>query len=483
LDTGLRQIQGAWAQFHRALLNARRSQSQGHMQSTAAWARVAADFAFHRHPGFFVSGSLESVLLEASRRIGKRQTAGSNGSEFLAKNDPTKKHVLHVATKTYATGGHTRVIERWVQSSANDAIHSLITTAKGNLIPTSLTSSIIRTGGRCGSVPDPGDLQGSAIFLRKIAVDWADVVVLHTHAFDALPILAFGTDGGPPVVLFNHADFAFWLGASVADVVADFRTVGQQLSRNRRGIRNSKMLPIPLSDPESGPSCETARQELGINSDATVLLTIGQPERYTPFGEYDFVGTISRILARNPKSILLVVGPQWTRLWKVASAAVNGRIIVLGRRTDLERLYASADIYLPSFPVGGLTALLDAGLRGIPIVGLRNREAPMLCGEDDPSLDGLTTHLTSCAEYERVVERMIREALLRNQKGAELKAHVEAIHTGTGWSDHLAELMRSLPSEHCTTVPDPPQSAIDSTDTFLAGLARLHPANDDCKAQ
>jgi hypothetical protein len=304
-------------------------------------------------------------------------------------------------------------------------------------------------------------------------MNWADVVVLHTHAFDALPILAFGVDGGPPVILFNHSDFAFWLGASVADVVADYRTVGQQLSWNRRGIRNSTILPIPLSDPGSAPRSETARRELGVNSEGTVLLTIGQPERYTPFGEYDFVGTISRILARNPKSILVVVGPQWTRRWKTASAAVNGRIIVLGRRTDLERLYASADIYLPSFPVGGLTALLDAGLHALPIVGLQNREAPMLCGEDDPSLDGLATHLTSTAEYEEVVERMIREATLRHQKGAELKAHVKTIHTGKDWSDTLTEVMRSLPSEHCTKVPEPLQSTIDSSDIFLAEFDRI----------
>jgi hypothetical protein len=382
-----------------------------------------------------------------------------------------KMHVLHVMTEAYRTGGHTRAVEGWIRNTADIAVHSLLTTTQQSPLPEGLASSIVSTGGWYRSLAVlSSNLLHRSVLLRQISRNWADVVVLHVHPSDALPIVAFGIEGGPPVILFNHADHVFWLGTSVADVVADFRPLGQRLTLTRRGIGNSRILPIPILKVNSGSSYESVRKQLGIKSDMTMLLTIGNSYKYTPFAGYDFVGTMVKILRRNPKATLVAIGPRHYGRWAKASALVEGRIRAIGLQTCLEPFYAGADIYLASFPFSGLTALLDAGARGVPVIGLCIPEAPMLSGADDISLDKLDTHVSSLEEYTALVERMIAEPTLRDQKGAQIKKHIKATHFPPGWNKFLDDLLQSLPTKHNVRLPNAVSTQIDSADIFLAGF-------------
>jgi hypothetical protein len=284
-----------------------------------------------------------------------------------------------------------------------------------------------------------------------------------------LPIVAFGIDDGPPIVLFNHADHVFWLGASVADIVADLRPLGHHLSTTRRGVRDSEILPVPLSNPTMEPSREVARRQLCIGSDTTVLLTISAEERYLPFAEYDFLGTITKVMQRNPKAVLIAVGPKRLGRWAQSSELVGNRIRPMGRCTDLSSFYASADLYLPSFPLGGLTALLEAGLRGIPVLGLYFSEAPHLCGADDLALEGLSTHAPTIRDYMAEIEQMIANPALRHERGRMLQEQVRKTHAAPGWKTFLETILRSLPNDHKVKLPSP-SASIQQGDLLQAGL-------------
>jgi len=364
-------------------------------------------------------------------------------------------------------------VEAWIRNTADIAVHSLLTTTQLGSLPDGLASSIVATGGWYRPLAAlSSNLLHRSVLLRQISRNWADVVVLHVRAFDALPNVAFGIEGGPPVTLFNYSQHAFWLGTSVADIVADFCPLGQRLTLTRRGVRNSRILPIPLLKANSGPGYEAARKQLGIANDTLTLLTIGTEYKYTPFAGYDFVGTMVKILRRNPEATLVAIGPRHHGRWAKASALVNGRIRAMGwiDHSDLELFYACADIYLPGFPFGGLTALLEAGVRGIPVIGLCIPEAPMLCGADDISLDTLDTHASSLEAYTALVERMIAEPTLRNQKGTQIKERIKATHLPPGWNNFLEDVMGALPTEHTVRLPYASNLRVDSTDSFLAAF-------------
>jgi hypothetical protein len=342
-----------------------------------------------------------------------------------------------------------------------------------NPLPEDLVSSIASSGGNYWSLAAfSSNLLTRSFFLRQLSKNWADVVVLHVHPSDAIPIVAFGVAEGPPVIILNHADHAFWLGASVADAVANLRPSGQKITLGRRGIKNSKILPLPILKADPASDYEVARKQLRIKKDKIVLLSVGDQFKYTLFDGYDFVSIMERLLRRNPNVVLFAIGPRQDKRWAEASARVGGRIKAMGRLSwsELHAFYACADIYVEGFPVGGLTAMLEAGVRGIPIVGLRIPEAPILNGADDIAIEKFDLHVPSLEAFTTSLESMIAQPSLRSQKTIQVKQSIERIHFPPGWNDFLDGVMQSLPSEHNPKLPDSSNLSQDNTDIFWAGF-------------
>ena len=223
--------------FKKAVEKADIAYRKGNLESVVAWAKIAAHFAFIRHPGIYMSSTLENLLLMVAQKIEKEQisTDANLWLKFKPK-DYGKMRFLHVITESYFSGGHSPFIARWVKNTAGNSVHSLIATSHNGSFPDILSSSIIESGGWYGSLSELSqNLLEQALFLRKIARNWADVIVLFVHPFDPLPTVAFGVDGGPPIIFVNHADHAFWLGSSIADVIVDYHSSGGLLSAKRRG--------------------------------------------------------------------------------------------------------------------------------------------------------------------------------------------------------------------------------------------------------
>ena len=474
MESAEKQIFQNRKQLEKAVSGAQKALKTGRLNSVIAWAQIGAEFACFRHPGFYNSVTLESLLLEVADRLDTQKEARVVGERIhIRQPDTNKKRVLHVMTEAYGAGGHTRVVSGWIRNTSETAVHSVVTTAQQGPLPNDIASSIAATGGGYQSLAaSSSNLLTRSFLLRQVSRSWADVVVLHAHPYDALPVVAFGVDDGPPVIFFNHADHRFWLGASVADVVADLRPLGQKITLSRRGVKNSKILPVPIirTNPTSSP--EIIRRQFDVKKDITVLLTIGDEYKYTPFAGYDFAGIMAKILRRNPNVVLFAVGPRQQGRWAKASALVGGRIRAMGvvDWADLHAVYACADIYVDGFPIGGTTALLEAGSQGIPIIGLHIPEAPHLNASDDIALEKFNTHAPSPEAFTASLENMITQSSLRNQKSAQIKESIELNHFSPGWNDFLDDIIRSLPSEHSAKLAISPNFPPDTADLFLAGF-------------
>lgn len=476
VDTGLEGFEKllGWAggQFERAALEAEKALTFGKLPLAVLWSKIAADFAWHRHPGFYASASLESILLEVAQSLEKGRAIPSTGYARSLPDTP-KARILHVMTQAYVIGGHTRVVERWIRNTADSYVQSLVATNQKEPLPEWLNSAIAATGGWYRSLALSSlDLLERASLLRQLGRSWADIIVLHTHPSDPLPIVAFGIEGGPPVLLLNHADHAFWLGVSIADIVVNLRQSSQKLSISRRGVRKSKILPIPLVEPASELNYLSAREKLGIDDNMVAILTIGSPHKFISFGGCNFIDTIFEILARNQRALLIAIGPKSQGQWAKASKLVNGRVKALGPQKDLTLFHACADIYLDPFPISSLTAMLEVGIRGLPVIGLNNSHAPILTG-DDISIDGLNIYATSLEEYIALVENMIASSTLRKEKGVQIKNSIKADHLPPGWNNYLQDIILSLPSKHAVKQLDVPSSTMDSGDHFLAGFNKI----------
>jgi hypothetical protein len=185
---------------------------------------------------------------------------------------------------------------------------------------------------------------------------------------------------------------------------------------------------------------------LNIPEDAVVLLSVGLEDKYTPIPGISFFDAVGSVLQSCRKAYLITVGPKVDSHWKALQASVRGRLIMVENQPDISQYYAAADLYLEGFPFGSTTALLEAGLQGIPCV-----LAPEICPPpfttDGVALDGLSKASDMNAYIDQIVI-LIEDERERRRQGALLAERIKAHHCGVGWVKHLEAVQKNLPSAH-----------------------------------
>lgn len=341
-------------------------------------ARHAYDFAYSalwHHSGFYVSPEIENMLLVCAENLPRKENN-------LTRSTSGKRRVLHVLSEGYATGGHTRLAKNWIKSDA-DSIHSLVTTWQMRTTPQWLLDEVEKSGGWKYSLETvSGKFIKRAAALRKLAYEWADVVVLHMHMYDPIPIMAFGVNGGPPIAYMNHGDHGFWLGASIADLVIDLRKSGQELTLKRRGARASYILPIPLQNKKDFNKIQV-RQKFGIQDNEVVLLTIASHLKFRSINNNCYIDILKKIIDNVENSRAYIIGPKDDGKWHELNVETGDRVKALGELAEIEEYYQIADIYLDCFMLTSLTSLLDAAKYGLPIVKFTNTHCPILTDYDE----------------------------------------------------------------------------------------------------
>ncbi|MEM9711936.1 MAG: glycosyltransferase, partial [Actinomycetota bacterium] len=353
-------------------------------EEAVRWARVAADVAWHHHTGRFVTPFLEELLIDVGRSAVPSVDLPSVGGG-----------IVHVLTEGYATGGHTRLVARWIDAQGSVA-HVVHTSPGAGRIPELLADSVARSGGSSIGADGGGGLLHTAGRLRSLVVD-AEAVVLHTHPWDVVPSLAFAHDGGPPVVMVAHTDNVHLVGHEIADRLVTLRRAATEVATTRRGIPPERIVevPIPVPDPERELSQAQARAELGLDDDLEMILTVGPYYKYIGDGVIDFVDLVEPILRDRPRAVLVAVGPPLHGRFEELHQMTGGRVIACGPRLDLATFFAAADVYVESHAITGITATLEAASHGLPVVTFTppDRLVPVL-DSDSPGLDGLSRHPT-----------------------------------------------------------------------------------------
>ena len=430
---------------HRAIFTAQvvkatTTLATGAFEETVAYAQIAAEYAWRSHTGIFASSELEKILLT----IGTIRAAASPVTRRNTATAPTKPHVLHILSQSYDTGGHTRLAWRWI-SHDTQHFHSVALTRQAEIpVPSLLRDAVAAQNGQIYTLDTQrGGLLARAAGLRACAAS-ADIIVLHTHPSDVVPLIAFADkQNWPPIILVNHADHVFWLGVSIADVVAHIRQSGVDVSIHRRGVEPLRciILPIPLTLEKRQMSRTEAKTQLGLSPDSAVLLTLGAYYKYTPIDGHSFVDMVIPTLKRFPSAILLAVGPTAEGQWLLSDPLVQDRVIAFGRRKDAHLFYQAADIYLDSFPFASLTALLEAGSYGTPIVDYSQYTGDSLVlGADDPALEECLIRATTLSDFDTVLTTLITDSEARLELGTRTQAQIRSFHSDNYWFEKLTQV-------------------------------------------
>lgn len=376
------------------------------------------------------------------------------------KSEYKENTFLHVMTQGYETGGHTRVVERWIENSPEQQQHDVvfIGSSPACVIARMMQSTAEKNGTVHELDQEKSDLD-KALELRRLASQYA-YIILHVHMDDVVPLIAFGTpEFTRPVIFFNHADHRFWLGCSIADAVAELREWGINISKTRRGINvPSLALGIPMTYRSNTRTVSKTekRQALGIPEKARVVTTVGGWHKYKPLFHLDFLKIAESLLQRDASIHIIAIGPscqhlpEWSRLCK----QYGDRFRALGALPP-EQMFdylACSDLSLDSFPMSGGTALIDAITAGCPVLSM-----------DCPTgqLDYVIQSGIYCKDLDTLMHRSI-ELLYSPEKAEKNKAMVSTAllecHSKEAWLQKLSELYQ-LASTHSlhrfTTTPSP----------------------------
>jgi hypothetical protein len=406
--------------------------------------------------------TLSSPRVESNLRfVASRLIIDSDSRSIAPRKSMRKEVCLHVLNEALPAGGHTAMAVRWMKNDSMERVHSVALLSQEIPIPDEILEAVTHSGGSVYEANPGSTLLSRAAWLRNLSRDTATYVILHIDASDVICGSAFGTKGGPPVLLVNHAAHIFWTGISIADLVVNCR--GSALegcwTTTHRGSAKCATVPIPLEKQEVLSNGNTsdlelrhqAKKHIGIPIDSIAILTVGASFKYEPANGLDFLEVCEGILKQTPQGYLLVVGFSADSRWRNASQRLGGRIRVLGPllRSELAIVYKAADVYIEGFPFGTTTSLLEAGLYGIPAV-LAPAQCPPPYGSDGIALDSTVTRPRTVEEYKANIIQLSNDEAKRSLEGGRLRDSVTEHHTGSGWRQHLEDAIRMLPHEHTT---------------------------------
>ncbi len=219
--------------------------------------------------------------------------------------------------------------------------------------------------------------------------------------------------------------------------------VGQQVAEAhaaRMGRRRAEVIPnaVPEIPPLSPAERADLRARLGARPRDVVLISVGRLA--LPKGYPDLLEAFALLAADSPPARLWIVGDGalWDSLHaQAASLGLSRRVRFLGRRSDVPRLLAAADLFVSASHWEGLPlAVLEAMMAGLPVVATAVGDTPAVL----PASAGMLVPPRQPEALARAVRPLLLDASTRRRWGAAARRHARSRYGVDAWMRRLREL-------------------------------------------
>jgi hypothetical protein len=200
---------------------------------------------------------------------------------------------------------------------------------------------------------------------------------------------ALALSGGEvPVTLFHHnTDHLFAAGIHLFECHLALRRLALVPCRTHGESAFCHYLPLPgpLRADDRPPRDGPSREALGLPKEAIISITVTTLSKVSESAIY--FECMDRVLRAHPSQYHVIVGAGddgQVRFveQQVAAMQARDRVRMLGRRTDVQSLLGLADVFVDSYPIGGMTACMEAMQSGLPVLTLSEDRNPLFSGEE-----------------------------------------------------------------------------------------------------
>lgn len=282
--------------------------------------------------------------------------------------DTPRYPYLHVLTKAYDTGGHTRIVDRLIHSEAMQDSAVLVTESTG---PNTLKKLSAAKYG----FTQIGKLADSRIKIQSIIVILArcETAILHLHPHDIEAVIAVAIAKkhfGIKVLIYNHADHVFSYGYAVADRVLEISYFGWALRHARKSEKKSLFVGIPLKLPDQSIKAKP-------RSDDGYLTAAGSAYKFKPGQGFSFPDFLTQLTKKMGVPFILI-GPQPLRNWWWWGAIIKTTLDAKSKikftskmpHDEYLKYLQNATAFVDSFPMTGGTAFPEILSLGVPCFGV-----------------------------------------------------------------------------------------------------------------
>lgn len=336
-------------------------QESNSLEDKLKLANIALDYIWCNSSCYYASFPLEKVYIDLSKEI-----------DCEVEDNFSSDSCLLVLTTPYKFGGHTRVVERWIEQDKKRQYSLVITKVTDGSIPDRLRFDIELSGGQIYILDENAGLVENAQKLRKLASSY-ESVLLFVHMYDPLPIVAFANESFKrPIGFYNHADHLFGIDYSIVDSLVEMRQWGKDLSEKHRGVCSNNTIAVPSESISVNYSKSEARKHLQIKENAKIVISAGTYFKFIPNEKGDLSFVIDEILFQDKDVYYYVIGvsdgdmPSWNYL----TEKYGDRFCLLPQvsHNDLKIYLTAADLMIDSFPVSGMTTMQDSVMCGTPVL-------------------------------------------------------------------------------------------------------------------
>ena len=313
-------------------------------------AKSFGNFALQNYTGHFREPEIETFLSDYGNRLFE------NDSGNILFED---KILIHIITKTFEIGGHSRYLENLLQL---DDIHThhLIISDQGKTKPRENIYTLIKQ--QKGTITHlEGSIDDKAKQLIEVISILGGKIMLHHHPNDIIPSISLSIlRENFPIFFFNHSDHTYSFGFELNPVVINIRQEAARITYQWRLCEKNTVLPLPIIKPEIKLSREKVLLKYGLNPELKLGLCIAGMHKLIPNSEYNFFRTMYKVLNENENIQITVVGVTIENIRDLNLMEYeHPRFYFLGTITDPSELQAHADLAIDPIPMGSYTAFLE----------------------------------------------------------------------------------------------------------------------------